>query len=238
MKAKFTLLSLLFIFAHNILRAQIITTIAGGGSKSAVPATEVGTPEPSGVAVDLSGNIFFVCIADGSVRKIDPSGIITTVAGGGTGILADGGLATNGKLLYPEGIAVDTIGNLYITETDGHKIRKVSPSGIITTIAGTGVGGYSGDGSAATFAQIFGPAGIKIDKSGNIFFADNSNERIRKIDTLGIITTVAGNGIEGYNGDGIPATTASLNFPWDIAIDASNNIYITDVLNSRVRKVS
>jgi NHL repeat len=163
--------------------------------------------------------------------------IITTVAGTGiAGYSGDGGPATIAKLSNPGFVAVDKQGNLYIV--DGNNcIRKVDPAGIISTIAGTGVSGFSGDGFPATAAQLNSPKCLCLDTAGNIYFADYGNNRIRKIDHAGIITTVAGNGIAGYSGDGIPALTAELQGPYSVAEDCAGNISIADALNHRIRQV-
>ena len=173
------------------------------------------------------------------------SQIITTVAGNGSlGYSGDSGLATAAKLHLPGKAIVDASGNLYIADTWGHRIRKVDhTTGIITTIAGTGVAGYNSDGIPATSAKLHGPCGLAFDTSGNLYIADNYNQRVRKIDaSTGIISTVAGTGygaggLGAYNGDGIPATSAELNAPGYIAMDAQNNLYISDGRNNRIRKV-
>jgi hypothetical protein len=162
---------------------------------------------------------------------------INTIAGGGSGGLGDGGPATAATMNQPYGVAVDNAGNFYVSEANNSRIRKVTPGGIITTIAGTGVDGYSGDGGPATAAQISFPYGITVDSSGNIYFAETLNHCIRKINAAGIISTVAGTGVAGYNGDGIQASNAQLNVPGSVAVDVSGNIYIADSRNYRVRKI-
>ena len=169
------------------------------------------------------------------------SGIITRFAGSLdssgipiSGYSGDGAAATSAQLQFPSGIAVDS-GNLYIADQNNQRIRKVDSSGIITTIAGTGVEGYSGDGLAATSAQLAYPSAMALD-SGNLYIADTYNSRIRKVDSSGIITTIAGTGVYGYSGDGLAATTAELSDPVDITLD-SGNLYIADRANHRIRKV-
>jgi sugar lactone lactonase YvrE len=167
-----------------------------------------------------------------------PNGIITTVAGNGygaPGYSGDGGAATNAQLYEPFGVAVDATGNLFIADTINWRIRKVGSDGIITTVAGNGTNGYSGDGNTATNAELSYPEGVAVDASGNLFFADGG--RIRKVDTSGIITTVAGNGTNGYSGDGNTATNAELNGPQGVAVDATGNLFIADLGNNRIRKV-
>ncbi len=165
--------------------------------------------------------------------------IISTFAGtgiaGGTG---DGGLATAAQVNRPHGIYVSSTGDKYINDDGFHTIRKVSPSGVITRIAGTGVGGYGGDGGPATAALLNFPYDIVIDLGGNIIFSDNYNNRIRKINTLGIISTIAGTGIGGYSGDGGAATAAMINKTAGVTMDAAGNIYFGDTYNHRVRKIS
>lgn len=163
---------------------------------------------------------------------------VEIIAGIGTsGYLGDDDLAINAQLNFPNDVDVDSYGNVYITDRDNHRIRKVDVNGVITTVAGTGIAGYSGDGSFAVNAKINFPLGIKIDNENNIYFVDNNNHCIRKINTNGIISTVAGTGLSGYTGDGSLATNAKLNLPQDLAIDTNNNLYITDSYNNRIRKV-
>jgi sugar lactone lactonase YvrE len=167
-----------------------------------------------------------------------PNGVITTVAGNGSyGHSGDGGTATNASLEYPFGVAADASGNLFIADTYNSVIRKVNINGIITTVAGNGTAAFAGDGGPATNASLAYPYGVAVDASGNLFIADTGNNRIRKVDTNGIITTVAGNGNEGYSGDGGAATSASLDYPSGVAADASGNLFIADTYNSRIRKV-
>ena len=194
--------------------------------------------------VDAAGNLF---IADGSnnrIRKVDPAGTISTVAGtgvgGGFGFSGDGGPATGAQLNAPFGVFVDAAGNLFIADVGNHRIRKVDPAGTISTVAGTGVGGFSGfsgDGGPATEAQLHFPAGVFVDAAGNLFIADASNHRIRKMDPAGTISTVAGTGVEGFSGDGGPATEAQLHFPAGVFVDAAGNLFIADASNHRIRKV-
>jgi sugar lactone lactonase YvrE len=166
------------------------------------------------------------------------TGIINTVAGTGTsGFSGDGGPATAARLNAPRTMAVDRAGNMYIIDTGNHRARRVDTAGRITTIAGTGTAGFSGDGGPATSARLNTPHGIAVDGAGNVYIADPPNQRIRKVDTSGRITTVAGNGSSGYNGDGIPATSARLNYPKGVEIGPDGLLYIADNNNHRVRKV-
>ena len=174
---------------------------------------------------------------DGTLNKNNVN-IITTVAGNGTyGYSGDGGPATEAQLRYPAGAALDASGNFYTADWRDHRIRKVDTSGIITTVAGNGIPGYSGDGGPATEAQMYNPHDVAVDASGNLYFPEMSNHCIRKVDTSGIITTVAGNGTYGYSGDGGPAIEAQLRNPRSVAVDASGNLYIADRFNYRIRKV-
>src|SRR5258706_378378 len=176
------------------------------------------------------------------MRKVDAAtGIITTVAGNGScRFSGDGGAATSASLNYPYGVALDASGNLYIADSFNGRIRKVdAATGNITTVAGNGSASFAGDGGAATSASLKYPTGVALDASGNLYFADLGNHRIRKVAAVtGIITTVAGNGSLDFAGDGGAATSASLYYPHGVAVDASGSLYIADLSNHRVRKVA
>lgn len=164
--------------------------------------------------------------------------IIATYAGGGTNGLGDGGVATAAQIYDPNGLTLDTKGNLFITENLGNRVRKVDSSNIIFTVAGNGTGGYSGDGGLADTSRVWQPTGVACDHAGNIYIADEHNSRIRRIDVnTGIISTVAGTGIDGYSGDGGPATNAQLYAPLAICFDRWGSMYISDMVNARIRKV-
>jgi sugar lactone lactonase YvrE len=168
-----------------------------------------------------------------------PNGIITTVAGNGSSATSgDGGPATSAGLSYPAGLAVDSFGNLFIADSGNNRIRKVDTNGIITTVAGTGAAGYSGDSGPATSATLYNPVGISVDSAGNLFIADYDNQVVRRVDTNGKISTVAGKGSSGYSGDGTFATNASLASPTDVAVDAFGDIFIADSSNERIREVA
>ena len=226
--------------------AGVISTVAGAGSTGesgggfggdGYPATAAQLNFPSGVALDGSGNLY---IADGfnnRIRKVDSAGVISTVAGGGLPG-GDGYPATAAQLNFPSGVALDGSGNLYIADTWNGRIRKVDAAGVISTVAGSErFGGFGGDGGPAVAAQLRNPYDVALDGAGNLYIADTSNDRIRKVDTAGVISTVAGNGTEGYGGDGGPATAAQLNSPQSVALDGAGNLYIADRLNHRIRKV-
>ena len=214
-----------------------INTVAGNGnygfSGDGGPPINASFASPQQIAFDGNGNIYIADTGNNRVRKI-ANGVITTVAGNGNvGLSGDGGLAVNAALSFPQGVAVDASGNLYIADTGNYRIRKVV-NGMISTIAGQGIGGFSGDGGPALSASI-DPRGLAVDGAGNLLIADTQNGRVRKI-ANGIITTVAGEG--RFFGDGGAATSASLNAPFAVAIDSAGAVYIADANNNRVRKVA
>lgn len=195
---------------------------------------------PAALCYDSAGNFYIADQNNNIIRKVDTAGTITTVAGTGEqGFDGDGGVATQAILDSPAGVAIDASGNLYISDTGNQRIRKIASSGTISTIAGTGTAGFSGDGGAATLAMISLPTAIVVDSSGNVFFADSNNNRVREIlAASGLIQTVAGNGEQGYSGDGGSATSAALDTPEGISVDSSGNLYLSDTRNNRIRKIS
>lgn len=223
----------------------IITTAVGGGTNSGTDglgdcgaATNASLYNPSGMAMDNADNLFIADTYHQRIRKVDSNGIITTVAGDGTyAYLGDGGPATNCSLSDPPGVAVDAFSNLFILDNEDCMVREVNASGIITTIAGDFYIAYSGDGGKATDAALHNPLGAAADRAGNLLIADTGNQRIRKVDTNDIITTLAGNGTMGYSGDNGAATNASLNSPLGLAFDGDNNLFIADRGNNVIRKV-
>ncbi len=236
------LMSGVFFTVRSNAQVRIIVTMAGdsigGYSGDDSLATHAELMTPSGVAADRHGNIYIVDQNNNRCRKVDAAGIITTIAGDGThGYTGDSSLATASELYYPTGVAVDAKGNIYIADQFNNAIRKIDTAGIITTFAGNGTTGFSGDSGIATTAQLWHPADVGIDGRGNVYIVDQDNSRIRKVDTFGIITTFAGTGAPGYNGDSILADTAQLNFPQGIAVDRYGNVFIADFYNSRIRKV-
>lgn len=198
--------------------------------------------QPVGMASDPSGNVY-VADWNGLVQKVSPGGSITTLAGGAVasgGLVGDGGSATSANLSFPSGVAVDSAGSVYIADTGNNRIRKVSTSGAIATVAGPGsTNGTLGDGGPATSATLSHPASIALDPSGNLYIADTGHNRIRKVSLDGTITTVAGNGLASSAlGDGGPATSAALSLPVGIAVDAQGNLFIADSGHARIRLVA
>jgi uncharacterized repeat protein (TIGR01451 family) len=220
----------------------IITTVVGGGSGGdGGPAANAQLSFPLGVAIDAAGNLY---ISDYTrVRKVTAAtGVISTVAGNGTlGYSGDGGLATSAEVYIPYGVAIDVSGNLFIADWLNNRVRKVTAStGIITTVAGNGIAGYSGDGGLATAAELSSSVyGVTVDSAGNLYIADTGNQRIRMVtSSAGVITTVVGDGVMGYSGDGGPPANATLDWPYDVVLDAAGNMYIADSFNSVIRKVT
>lgn len=233
----------------NVIRkinlSGIIHTIIGTGgigySGDGGPATLAKLNSPGGACIDRKGNIYIADSYNDAVRKVNTAGIIYTVAGQGTisGFGGDGGPATLAYLNFPEQVAVDIIGNLYIADAGNNRIRKVDTNGIITTIAGTGAAAFSGDGGPATAACLSYPTGIIVDTTtSNIYIGDANNNVVRKIDTNGIITTIAGTGVIGYSGDGALATLATLNKPQGLTIDTAGTVYVSDGGNNVIRKIN
>jgi sugar lactone lactonase YvrE len=230
----------------------MITTVAGSGPAGigatggfggdGGPATAARMSRPLGLAVDASGNLFISDLDNKRVRKVDPNGIITTVAGGGTAPVTDGAAATAVALSNTGGVAVDSAGNLFLAERGLNRILKVTPAGMLTVVAGAGKAGYAGDGGPATQAEISVQA-VAVDRAGAIYFSDPNSHRIRKVSPEGMLTTVVGSGPAGpgipgaFSGDGGPATAARLWGPGGVAIDAGGNLLLIDGANRRIRKV-
>ena len=221
----------------------VLTRVAGtctaGYSGDGGPAVKAQLSQPDGLALDGAGNLYIADAANSVVRRVAPNGIITTVAGNGiSGYSGDGSLAASAQLNVPTGVAVDSAGNLYVADFSNHVIRKVAPNGTISTLAGTGKCGHSGDGSAATGAQLCGPQGVAVDSAGNVYISDTNNNTIRKVVAGGTIFAIAGNGGYGYSGDGGAATAAQLRFPLGLSLDSAGNLYIADARNNVIREVS
>jgi sugar lactone lactonase YvrE len=223
----------------------IITTIAGNGSITyggdGNSALAVGLDNPSSVAIDSAGNIYVTDTYNNAIRVINAeTGIITTVAGNGTAAYSgDNGQARSASLNTPHGITLDASNNLYIADSGNNVVRRVSSiTGIISTIAGTGVGAYSGDGEQATAAALNTPWGVAISDTGNLYIADQQNNAVRMVDTAGVITTIAGGLNPGTAGDGGPAAASRLSSPSGVLIDAAGNVYISDTTNNRIQKIN
>ncbi len=228
---------------RKVTPAGVISTVAGNGnpgfSGDSGPATSAQLLGPRSVAVDAAGSLFIADSANNRIRRVTPDGLISTVAGNGTsGSSGDGGPATSAGLDAPWGVALDVGGSLFVAERHGSRIREVTPDGLISTVAGNGTWGFSGDGGPATSAQLFMPRGVAADAAGNLYIADTLNDRIRKVTAAGAISTVAGKGTEGFSGDGGPATSALLGYPDGVAVDAAGNLFIADFSNNRIRKVT
>jgi len=224
----------------------VITTFAGGGASVGTGdgglATDAQLDLPRGVTVDAAGNVFIADWEGHRVRRVDAvTKKISTVAGTGVyGYSGDGGAATSAQLRSPFALAIDPAGNLFISDESDYRIRRVdAKTKVITTIAGTGVGGYTGDGGPAIAATFANPGGVAVDPLGNVLFVDQFNARVRRIDMrTGKIATIAGNGVSGFGGDGGPAIAAQIDEPVGIAFDPAGNLYISEYGNERVRRVS
>ena len=245
---------------HRLRRidtAGVISTIAGtgedgfsgdGGPAMPVtmrggPATEAALYYPAGVAVDGAGNVYVADAGNNRVRRIDTAGVISTFAGTGEeGFSGDGGPATEAALSFPVSLAVDAAGNVYVAGYESSRVRRIDTAGVISTFAGTGENGFSGDGGPATEAQFYvgndGFLFVATDAAGNVYVADVGNHRLRRIDTAGVISTIAGTGEGGFSGDGGPATEAQLRGPAGVAVDGAGNVYIADPGNHLVRKLT
>ncbi len=233
--------SCLFLALTPLLcEAQVITTVAGvnnqGYAGDGGPATSASLSNPEGVVVDSAGNVYFADKGNYAVREVNTGGIINSIAGPGSLIfgapIGDGGPATSANFAWTNSlfaaVAMDAAGNLYISDSGHGRVRKINTSGIISTVAGSGTPGSGGDGGPATSASLFAPAGIVLDKAGNLYIADPSVGRVRKVDTSGNISTVAGTGTVGYSGDGGLASSAQILPPIGLAMDAKGNLYIAE----------
>jgi sugar lactone lactonase YvrE len=222
-----------------------ITTVAGGAGANGLKAEQVSVVIPRGGVRDAQGNFYVADIGHNRVLKIDPNGIVTLLAGNGapgyrgSGIkAADAGFGTVTDGVHIDGVAVDGQGNVFIPDTYGHRVHKVSPDGMLVTIAGTGEAGYSGDGGKATEAQVGDIWNVVADAQGNLYVADGTNRRVRKIDPSGIVTTYAGNGSENFSGEGGPAVDAGIPGPDGVSLGPDGSLYIADTTDTRVRKVT
>lgn len=232
-------------FNHRVRRIGgdgRIETIAGTGKPGSCgdggPARKALLRRPFGVAVDTAGSVYITDTGNHRIRKVDPSGLISTVAGtGDAGYGGDGGPAWEAAFDWPYGVAVDGSGNVYASDSRNHRIRKIDPSGTVSTVAGNGEPGYGGDGGPAVEAMLSSPALIATDAAGNVYVADEYNNRVRKIDSEGIASTVAGSGRRDHGGDRGPADQAFLDGPVGIAVGQDGDIYVADRGNGRVRKI-
>ncbi len=234
------------------LATGVITTVAGdgvfGSSGNGGQATAAGLAFPEGIALDSAGDQFIVDTNSNQIREVNiATGLITTVAGNGYasgngagGFSGDGGPATAAELSGPSAIALDAAGDLFIADSVNDRIREVNhATGIITTMAGNGIVGFSGDNGSATAAELDSPKGITVNSAGLLFIADSFNNRIREVNlATGTITTVAGNGTSGFSGDSGPATAAELDYPTAVALDSAGDLFIADSYNNRIREVN
>ncbi|MFF4245635.1 RICIN domain-containing protein [Streptomyces sp. NPDC001822] len=219
-----------------------ISTVAGtgaagfaGDNESAVAAQ---LNRPYGIAVDGTGTLYLSDYSNHRVRKITTDGKISTVAGAAAGYRGDDGPAALALLNCPRDIAVDSAGSVYVTDSANNRVRKITADGKISTVAGTGAAGFSGDGGPAVKAQLNYPLGVAVDSTGALYICDHRNSRIRKVAADGKISTIAGSGVAGFKGDGEPAVAAQLKTPYALAVDGSDELYIADAGNHRVRKVA
>ena len=223
-----------------------IDTVAGGGIGDGGPAVEayfdVGHDGFLSVATDAAGNVYVTALGSHRVRRIDTTGVISTFAGTGEdGFSGDGGPAVQARLNNPAGVAVDGAGNVYVADVGNHRVRRIDTTGVILTFAGTGEDGFSGDGGPAVEAALSYPVSVAVDAAGNVYLTGFESNRVRRIDTAGMISTFAGSGEEGFSGDGGPAVQARFNVGNDgflsVATDAAGNVYVTDSENHRVRRI-
>ena len=224
----------------------MITTLAGTGESGyggdGGPATLAHLNHPEGVAADGAGNVYFADSANHRVRKIDTTGMISTLAGTGErGDGGDDGPAIEARLSYPAGVAVDTEGNVYVADSWNHRVRKVDREGTITTLAGRGFRGYVGNGGPADQAALANPMGLSVDSEGNVYVADTWNHRVRRIDGSGVISTIAGSGRDGDSGDGRRALAASVGYPAAVATGPAGMVYVVtysfETANRRLRRI-
>lgn len=223
-----------------------ISTIAGTGAEGSSgdggPARNAALNQPEGIAVDQRGNIFIAEFNNHIIRKVTPTGIITTVAGNGTASFSsDGGPASKASLNITPAVALAASGNLYLCDRENHRVRKVDRRGILTTVAGNGVEATTekiGDGGAATAARLNRPVGLALDRAGNLYLAERNGHRVRKVTPAGVITTIAGTGVAGFNGDNADATKAMLHTPRRLTINPAGDVlYIADTGNHRIRRI-
>jgi sugar lactone lactonase YvrE len=217
------------------LNRGVVTTIAGNGGTTFTNGTGTNATfnVPTGIAVDSVGNIYVSEQNNNRIRRITTAGVVSTLAGSGTGQFADGSGAA-ASFWFPYGVAVDSAGNVYVADTDNHRIRKITPGGVVTTLAGSGTGQFAdGTGSAASF---FYPHGIAVDSAGIVYVSDKLNHRIRRITSAGVVTTLAGSATAGSSNQ--TGTNATFRNPEGIAVDSAGNLYVGDRNNDLIRKIT
>ena len=210
-----------------------VTTFAGIGTIGSADGATAQFTGPHGVAVDTAGNVYVADTGNNRIRKITSAGVVTTLAGSTSGY-HDDPVGTLAQFNTPYGVAVDTAGNVYVADNSNHRIRKITSAGVVTTLAGTGTPGYHDD-PVGTLAQFANPSGVAVDTAGNVYVADTSNRRIRKITAAGVVTTIAGS-TSGYL-DGI-GTAAQFTNLYGVAIDIAGNVYVADYNNHRIRQIN
>jgi sugar lactone lactonase YvrE/Tfp pilus assembly protein PilE len=219
---------------RKISPAGFVSTLAGSGTAGFADGTgaEAQFNYPASVAVDSSGTVYVADINNHRIRKISPAGVVSTLAGSGTAGFADG-TGAEAQFNYPYGVAVDSSGTLYVADINNHRIRKISPAGVVSTLAGSGTAGFAdGTGAAARFYQ---PTSVAVDTSGTVYVADTNNNRIRKISPAGVVSTLAGSTFGFADGTG---AAAQFNYPYGVAVDSSGSVYVADFYNNRIRKIS
>jgi len=227
------------VYVADTLNNQIVKVTPAGTITTIAGTSGTTLNQPHGVAVDFAGNLYIADTMNHVVRKVSTTGTITTIAGTGTaGFAGDGGPATAAMLNQPLGVSVDEVGGVYIADSLNHRIRRVSSNGTITTVAGSGVAGFSGDGGAATLAQFNGPAGVAVDPTGALVIADTGNNRARVVSLFGVINTAAGVGNQAVITDSGVATSTFLSQPHGIAVDSNGALYVADSANNEIRKVT
>ncbi|MDP6399882.1 MAG: NHL repeat-containing protein, partial [Candidatus Marinimicrobia bacterium] len=220
------------IFCFSLNYAQVVSTLAGNGSNGSVDGTGTGATfnNPQGTAVDASGNIYVADRNNNRIRKITIAGVVTTLAGSSYGFLD--GTGTTAKFRYPTDVAVDAGGNIYVADSYNHRIRKITPDGVVTTLAGSGYTGSTD--TTGILARFNYPSGVAADDNGNVYVADKNNSRIRKISSAGVVTTLAGSSYGYYDGTG---TDAKFRYPMDVAVDGSGTVFVADQNNHLIRKI-
>lgn len=228
---------------RRVSTGGIISTVAGNGNYRIAPEGSAAVRSylsiPHSIAIAADGSLYIADAQSHRIVRVSKEGAMTTVAGTGQfGYSGDGGPATRARIYYPKGVALDRAGNLYISDTLNSVVRRVNPQGIISTFAGTGKPGFTGDGGPAAAADLNYPTGVTTDAEGNLYIADSINHAVRMVNTRGIITTLAGTGVEGFSGDGGPAKSARMHTPYSVTVDAAGNIYIADIYNHRIRRIN